>query len=264
MFGLDLKDLVCVRRLNEATNADEVYLALRIPQAVEVAVHLYAQPLESERDRERFAKEVATLQTLNGSPHVLTIQDSGVTGSGRPYVVMDYCPSGSLADHLISVGRFTPPEVRAIGGQLAGALAEAHKRDIYHRNLKPANILLDRYGEPALADFRLLTFATSNGAFGPTMPDGPRAYVAPEAFLPELMAGEADIYALGATLYSLLAGTAPRAVDPMAIAIDGDTLADLPRAPWALMSVLRQAMSMDPRDRFANAEQMREALTSAP
>jgi serine/threonine protein kinase len=264
MFGLDLKDLVCVRRLNEAANSDEVYLALRIPQAVEAAVHIYAQPLESERDRERFAKEVATLQTLNGSPYVLTIQDSGVTGGGRPYVVMDFCPAGSLSDHLVAVGRLTPAEVRAIGSKLAEALAEAHKRDIYHRNLKPANILLDRYGEPALADFRLLTLATSNGEFGPTMPDGPRPYMAPEAFLPELMTGAADIYALGATLYSLLSGSEPRAVDPMAVAIDGDTLADLPRVPWALMSVLRQAMSIDPRDRFANAEQMRDALSSAP
>ncbi len=264
MFGLDLKDLVCVRRLNEAANADEVYLALRIPQAVEVAVHIYARPLELERDREKFAKEVATLQTLNDSAHVLTVQDSGVTGSGRPYVVMDYCPSGSLLDHLVAVGRFTPAEVRTIGAKLAGALAEAHKRDIYHRNLKPANILLGRDGEPALADFRLITFATANGAFGPTMPEGPRAYLAPEAFLPELMTEAADIYALGATLYSMLSGTEPRAVDPMAVAIDGDTMADLPRVPWALMSVLRQAMSIDPRDRFVNAEQMQEALTSAP
>jgi len=264
MFGLDLKDLVCVRRLNEADNADEVYLALRIPQAVEVAVHIYARPLESERDREKFTKEVATLQTLNGAPHVLTIQDCGVTGDGRPYVVMDYCSNGSMSDHLVSVGRLTPAEVRTIGGKIAGALAEAHKRDIYHRNLKPANVLIDRHGEPALADFRLVTLATSNGEFGPAMPDGPRAYVAPEAFLPELMTEGADIYALGATLYSLLAGTEPRAVDPMAVAIDGDTVADLPRVPWALMSVLRQAMSMDPRDRFANAEDMRDALESAP
>jgi serine/threonine protein kinase len=77
------------------------------------------------------------------------------------------------------------------------------------------------------------------------------------------MTPASDIYSLGATMYALLAGWAPRAADPMAVAIDGDTLVDLPRVPWALMAVIRVAMAHDPDDRFRHAYQFQNALLDA-
>jgi serine/threonine protein kinase len=74
------------------------------------------------------------------------------------------------------------------------------------------------------------------------------------------MTPAADLYALGATLYALLAGAPPRAYDPLATSVNGDTVADLPHAPLGLMAVLRRAMALDPRDRFATARDLAAAL----
>ena len=262
MVEHDLPDLVRVRRINDAAATDETYLALRVSDGGEVAVRVYAHPIDSTRDRERFDHEIETLGALNDDPHILTIHDAGVTDSGHPFVVSEFCPSGSLHDRIATVGGMTATEVRGIGYKLAGALARAHERDVYHRNIKPGNILIDALGEPVLADFGLVTLATSNGDF--VMVAQPRAYTAPEAFLPELMTEAADIFSLGATLYALLAGRAPRAVDPLAVAVDGDTVADLPKVPWTLMTVLRRSMALDPWDRFADAEEFGIALASGP
>jgi serine/threonine protein kinase len=268
VVGPDLPGLVCVRRVNEARGRtefehDEVYLALRVADAAEVAVRVYGRPLRTDRDRERFAREVELLRSLAGEPYVVAVHSAGITAQNRGFVVTDYCPAGSLYDHLTSIGRFTPAEVRRIGVKLASALAGAHDRNIFHRNLKPANILIDAGGEPALTDFGLVALATSNGDYTPPVPSTQRAYVAPEAFLPELMSVAADVYALGATLYALLAGWAPRTADPLATAVGGETLVDLPKVPWVLMSVLRRAMALDPRDRFAHALDLGEALATA-
>lgn len=258
--GVDVPGMVCVRRVNSGFAVDETFLALRIAGATEVAVRVYSQPLRSEYDRLRFDREVARLRVLEGQPHVLVPQETGVTADGHPYVVTEYCTGGSLHDHLVKVGRFSPAEVRAIGVKLAIALGSAHRREVYHRGIKPTNVLLDRAREPVLSDFSLFSVATAEGQYTPVAPEAHRPYVAPEAFLPELMSVEADIYSLGATLYALLAGWAPRAGDPLAPAIDGTTVIDLPKVPFALMSIIRRAMALDPRERYADAFEFACAL----
>jgi serine/threonine protein kinase len=267
MFGPDLPGLVCVRRINDVRghdngHHDEVHLALRVVDGSEVAVRVYGRAVHSDRDRQRFEEETAALTLLGEDPHVVAIHDAGVGRDGRPYLVTDYCANGSLYDHLTAVGRLTPAEVRGIGAKLAGALAAVHRREIVHRNVKPANVLIDGQGEPVLTDFGLVALALSHGDYTPETNAG-RAYVAPEAFLPELMSAAADIYSLGATLYALLAGWAPRSASPLAAAVDGESLLELPRVPWTLMSVLRRAMALDPRDRFDDADEMAAALTAA-
>ena len=195
---------------------------------------------------------------LSGVPHVVAIQETGVR-AGHAYVVTEYCGAGSLQDHLRTVGRLTPIEVRRIGAKLAGALAAAHARGIYHRKVKPANILIDRDGEPALTDFGLVSLALSQGDFGPPLPARAQPFSAPEAYLPELMSTAADIYSLGATLYALLAGGPPRLPDGSAA--DGETVSGLPRVPWHLMTVIRRAMAPDPRERYPDAAELRATLT---
>ncbi len=262
MVGHDLPGLVVVRRLNEdRPGPDEIHLAVRVMDGAEVAVRIYGRPLPDDRDRARFEQEAGGLKALAGDAHVVPIHEVGFTSAGHPFLVMEYCEAGSLHDHMVAVGRFTPSEVRSIGAKLAGALAAAHGRDIVHRNVKPANVLLDAHGEPVLADYGFVSLATADGDFTPPAKPVVPPYAAPEAYLPELMSGAADIFSLGATMYGLLAGWAPRSVDPLAVAVDGDTLVDLPRAPWALMSIIRRAMAHDPRDRYPDADQMRTALT---
>jgi serine/threonine protein kinase len=249
-MSVEVPGIVCVRRVNSGFAVDETFLALRIAGATEVAVRVYSQPIRSDHDRLRFDHEVARLRVLEGQPHVLVPQETGVTADGHPYIVTEYCTAGSLHDHLVKVGRFTPTAVRTIGAKLAIALGSAHRREVYHRGVKPTNILLNRAGEPMLSDFALVSVTTADGQYVPLAPEAHRPYMAPEAFLPELMAAEADIYSLGATLYALLAGWAPRAGDPLAPAIDGTTVIDLPKVPFALMSIIRRAMALDPRERY--------------
>jgi serine/threonine protein kinase len=256
----DLPGLRPVRRLNDAQRADAVLVAARETDGAEVAVRVYHTPLRSAHDRDRFEQEIATLKACSAVRFTVPIEEAGLSLSGHPYVVTEYFAHGSLHNHLATVDRLTPVDVRRIGAQLAGALAEIHRRDIVHRNVKPANIMITKRGEPALTDFGLVALATADRDFSPPAVPRNRPYRAPEAYLPELMTPAADIYALGATLYGLVAGWPPYALNPLAVAVDGDTLADLPRVPWALMTVIRRAMAHDPRDRFPNAASLQETL----
>jgi serine/threonine protein kinase len=260
VIGSEPSGLFRVRRVNDAGSPDETSLAIRMEDGEEVAVRVYGKPVRTVRGRERFTHEVTALAVLAQSLHVLPVQDTGFTDTGHAYVVTEYCPNGSMADHLTAVGRLTPTEVRRVGAKLALTLAEAHRHGIVHRSVKPANILITGRGEPALSDFGLVALATSDGRYRPPHLVRREPYHAPEAFLPELASVSADIYSLGATLYALLAGWAPWTHDPLAVAVDGESLADLPKVPWALMSVLRQAMAADPRDRFATGDQLAAAL----
>jgi serine/threonine protein kinase len=253
--GVDL-----VRRLDDVRPAfaggglaaGEVHLGRRA-DGTEVAVKIYHRLLTTERDRLRFEQEVATLKALGDLPHLLAPLDAGVI-DGRAYLINPFCPSGSLEDHLVTVGRLTATEARRIGVKLADALAQAHDQGLYHRNVKPSNVLIDGDGEPQLADFGLVTLVLAGGNY--QLPDAARPYAAPEAVLPELMTASADIYALGATLYTLLAGAAlPPLTGP-------DPAADLPTVPRIMMSVIRRAVATDPAQRFATATQLRDALTA--
>ena len=248
-----------VRPLNEPVpGGDVVMLARRHSDGSEVAVRLYDRHLDSARDRQRFEHEVAGLKALDDVPYVLPILDAGIDPHGRVHVVMPYCQSGSLHDHLLAVGRLTAIEVRRIGVKLATALAGVHQRDIFHRNVSPSNVLIDAAGEPALSDFSLVSLSLSDADFRPEPDRDLRIYLAPEAYLPELMTATADIYALGVTLYALLAGGAPARYP-----IDGDDLMELPRVPWSLMNVLRRAVALDPADRFPDAMELRMALIAS-
>jgi serine/threonine protein kinase len=263
MVGYDLPGLVCVRRVNDGFSRDLVFVALRVSDGEEVAVRVYDRRLSDEHDRTRFTEEVAAITGLADQDHVLAPREAGVSADGKPYVVTEYCVAGSMHDHLTTVGRFTPTEARRIGAKVASALGAVHERGIVHRNVKPANILINAVGEPALTDFAIVSLETASGDYAlPTAPTQ-RAYAAPEAFLPELMSAKTDIYSLGATLYALLAGWAPRAADPLAIVIDGETLVDLPKVPWALMQIVRRAMAIDPQERYRDAYEFSAALASA-
>jgi len=262
----DLPGIQWLRPLGESRasaapspRSGELFLAARRGGPPEVAVRVYPPSmLGSDRHRARLEEEIEGLSLLYDDPHVVRLYDAGVSTTGRPYFVMEFCPDGSLADHLATVGQLTPREVRAIGVKLSGALATAHSHGIIHRNLKPANILISPTGEPALTDFGLLSLCTPDGDYSPASEEA-SPYKAPEAFLPELMDVATDVFSLGAVLYGLLAGAPPAPPNPYSV-VAGDDLPDIPRVPWSLMEVLRTAMAIDPRHRYATAEDLRVAL----
>src|SRR5262249_39450916 len=138
---------------------------------------------------------------------VVAVLDWGLTGLGQPYLTMEYFEHGSLRDLLTAHGPLPLTDVHRIGVKVAAALGAAHREGIIHRDVKPQNVLLSRYGEPALADFGTARMTTApelswrSDALTPV-------YAAPEILQGQSPSPASDVYSLGSTLYQLLSGRA--------------------------------------------------------
>ena len=215
---------------------------------------------------ESFRRESLALGALSAHPNIVTLYRTLTTPSGRPVLVLELC-RGSMAGRLAADGRCAPEEVVSIAVRLAGALATAHEVGMLHRDVKPQNVLLTEFGEPALADFgvaRLQAAAEqATGAFGFTTLHAP----------PELLEGApasaaTDVYELASTCYQLLTGR-----PAFHLADDEDPAAaaarilrapvrpiSLPGVPAALSDLLVAAMAKEPDDRPASARAFAAAL----
>ena len=92
---------------------------------------------------------------MSGHPGIVTVHDAGILTDNRPYLVMELCEGGSLTKWVKAEERPTAEQVREVGVRIADALSAAHARGVLHRDVKPANILIDSYGHAGLADFGL-------------------------------------------------------------------------------------------------------------
>jgi len=151
-----------------------------------------------------FEHEVHPLGSRTSHPNIVEVLRVISTADGRPVMVMDVC-RGSMADELGRRGRLGPRDTVALGVKLAGALESAHRSGVLHRDVKPRNVLLTSYGQPALADFGLAhlraTLRATVGVYG----------LYGEHTAPEVLEGAApspasDVYGLASTLYELLTG----------------------------------------------------------
>jgi hypothetical protein len=232
-----------------------VYRARQLAVGREVALKVDQRVLATERDQRRFMREVTSAGRLSGHPHVVDLYDAGVLPDGRPYLVLELCPGGSLWDRVAAAGPLPVAEVREAGVRIADALAAAHALGVLHRDVKPLNILINRYGMVALADFGLATVPRTGGAVSATRDSLTPAYAPPEAFRLAEPGPAGDVYSLAATLYALLAGRPPRfppTGEPdiaTIIALHQEPVPDVPGAPAELTDVLRTAMAFDPAGR---------------
>lgn len=252
-----------------------VYKAHQVALGRVVVLKVLTVARAGERERDRFLREVGLVIRLSGHPHVVTVLDAGVTGAGYPYIAMDYFEFGSLHDRLRAQGPLPAAEVAAIGAKIGGALGTAHTAGILHRDIKPRNILMSRFGEPALADFgvALLVSAPHAGRSDTITP-----YLTPAHAAPEILDGgdptvAADIYSLGSTLYELLAGRPAYQLDGAGFAqLITRVLHDPPPplirtdVPEPLREAVLRAMAKDPAARFASTAELAAALSpgSAP
>jgi len=224
-----------------------------------VAVKVLLHDLAGSDARERFDHEANLMAQLSTHPSIVTIYEAGVATDGRPYLAMEYCSRPSLG----STYRRDPlsvAEALRIGIQVAGAVETAHRAGILHRDIKPANILVTEYHRPALTDFGIS--ATTDGAQadaeGMSIPWSP-----PESFAePPRSSVASDVWALGATIYSLLAGRSPfevpggrnGAVDLISrierVPVPPTGRSDVPAS---LERVLATAMAKDPLARYPSA-----------
>ena len=174
-----------------------------------VAVKVYQRELD-EGDRRRFLREAAAAR-LSDHPGIVTTHDAGILPDDRPYLIMDLCSGGSLTQWLKPENRPSEERVRQVAVRIADALATVHACGVLHRDVKPANILIDSFGNPALADFGLAAGAGAET----TAADAAcvtSAYAPPEAFGMQPATESGDVFSLAATLYALLAGRPPRNV----------------------------------------------------
>ncbi len=240
-----------------------VYRAVQESVGREVAVKMENRTLQSERDRRRFLREARAAGRMSGHPNVVDLFDAGVSRDGHPYLIMELC-EGSYAER----SRRTPLaayEARDVGVKIADALADAHALGVLHRDVKPANILITRFGEPVLADFGLAILAEARDA-SITLDILTPAYAPPEVFRHAQPGPAGDVYALCATLYALMRGRPPRWGDdrnPSVVSmVDmfARAVPDLPGVPGEFLRLLRLGMANNPVAR-PTAAQLRDELT---
>jgi hypothetical protein len=248
-----------------------VYRAWQQAVGREVAIKIDTRVLLTERDQRRFLREVTAAGRLSGHPNVIDVYDAGTLPDGRPYMVMELCPGGSLQDELSRHGRFAPARVRDVGVALADALAAAHQAGVLHRDIKPANVLINRFGVVGLSDFGLASLLDGPRGQSVTREALTPAYAPPEAFRGGEPSPAGDVYSLAATLYALLAGAPPHVTPgeelptPVMFMMRRDLPpADIDGVPPPLMTVLRQGLAVGPADRVPSAAALRDALAACP
>lgn len=240
-----------------------VYRAIQESVAREVAVKVENRTLDNERDQRRFLREARAAGRMSSHPHVVDLFDAGVTADQHPYLIMELC-DGSYADRMRDAP-LEPAEAREVGIKIADALADAHQLGVLHRDVKPANILRSRFGEPALADFGLAILAETRDS-SVTLEVLTPAYAPPEMFRHSAPSPTVDVYALCATLYAVMRGKPPRWREdrnPSLITLMelfNQPIPDLPGVPRGLMEVLRHGMANEPESR-PSAEQLRDMLS---
>ncbi len=234
----------------------------------QVAVKVDFRPLDEDKQRRRFLREAGAAGRLSGHPGIVTVHDAGILPDDRPYLVLELCPGGSLSAWLTPEKRPPVSRVREVGARIADALSAAHARGVIHRDVKPANILIDAYGHAGLTDFGLAAMPEPGSEPSVTMEALTPAYAPPEMFHSHPATEFGDVYSLAATLYALLAGHPPRwptdghtPTLPELIELHGKPAAALREVPPALMEVLAGALAQEASER-PTAAQFRDQLAA--
>lgn len=228
-----------------------------------VAVKVLLEDIVDEDLLRMFNAEADVMARLSAHPSILTIYQAGISADGRPYIVMEYCPSSLTSRYRRE--EIPVAEVLQLGVRIGAALETAHRSGLLHRDIKPSNILITAFGAPVLSDFGIASSVGGRGedeVFAMSVP-----WSAPEV-IDEKVAGSvsAEVWSLGATLYSLLAGRSPfeqegtgrNSRDQLKARIRraAYTPVGRPDVPPSLEAVLQRSMSRDPAARQASAAQL--------
>jgi serine/threonine-protein kinase len=217
--------------------------------------------------RRRFLREArATAAVVH--EHVVSVF-SVVESAGLPFLVMEYVPGRSLQDRLDAQGPLALPEILRIGMQTAAGLAAAHAQGLVHRDVKPANILLENDVERVkLTDFGLARAAADAGMTQSGVVAGTPHYMAPEQARAEATDHRADLFSLGSTLYAMCTGHPPFRAES-AVAVLRRVSDDEPRpvrqinpdVPEWLEAIIAKLHAKDPAGRFQSAAELAELLS---
>jgi serine/threonine-protein kinase len=232
-----------------------VFLAHHIALDRKVAIKVMAPALLDEGLAERFRREARTAAALN-HPHIIPIY--GVyERNALLYFVMKFVAGQSLDPILHTHGHLPVPVARTVLAQAASALGYAHRRGVVHRDVKPANIMLDDEGWVIMTDFGIAKVPTATGLTLTGVTVGTPAYMSPEQCLGKEVTGASDQYSLGILAYELLTGQKPfTAVTAMAMMYahfneEPKPLRELrPDIPEELEASILRMLAKNPEDRW--------------
>jgi eukaryotic-like serine/threonine-protein kinase len=243
----------------------EVWAAVDVELERRVALKL----LLGAADPERFAREARAAAGLS-HPAICQLYDYGDAG-GRPYIVLEYLPGGTLEERLATGEPLADGDAARIAREVASGLAHAHERGLVHRDIKPGNVLFDEEGAAKITDFgiaRILSESTLTEA-GTLL--GTATYISPEQARGERATPASDVYSFGVVLYRMLTGRLPfEAESPLELAAMHES-ADPPPisslrsdAPPALERVATAALAKRPEERPQDGSDLLDALLGEP
>jgi Tol biopolymer transport system component len=246
-----------------------VFLARDVRHDRQVAIKVLREDVAQRMGAERFLREIRTTATLS-HPHIVPLHDSG-DADGIVYYVMPFVDGESLQSRLDREGQLPVAEAIRIARDIAGALDYAHRHGVVHRDVKPANILLHE-DRALVADFGIaLALEASDGDLRLTESRasiGTPQYMSPEQAMGEKhITGRADIFALGAMLYEMLAGEPPFTGDSaqtiiakMMTTVPVPVRELRPAVPARVADAIDGALQKIAADRFDTAAKFAEAL----
>jgi len=242
----------------------EVWLATDLELDRPVALKLLAP----NADRQRFEREARAAAALS-HPNINQLFDFGEV-EGRPYMVLEFLPGGTLEDQLLDDHPLPDEQTATIARDLADGLAHAHAHGLIHRDLKPANILFDSEGRAKIADFGIARMGNAGTLTEAGTVLGTAAYISPEQAAGEPAGPASDVYSFGVILFRMLTGRLPFESDqPLELVamhrdLDPPALGDLrPDVPPRLESLAAAALAKDPRDRPADGGALLAELGAA-
>jgi eukaryotic-like serine/threonine-protein kinase len=260
----DLPGFTYVDLLGSGGFADVYLYEQHLPRR-RVAVKVLLTDRMSSGSVSEFTSEANVMAMLSTHPAIVTIYQAGVAADGRPYLVMEYCPKPNLQVRYRREP-FSIAESLRVGVQVAAAVETAHRAGVLHRDIKPANILVTEYNRPALTDFGIAsTTSAAAESAGLSIPWSP-----PESFADAPHSDpRSDVWALAATVYTLLAGRSPfelqgqrNSAADLIQRIETSPLPPLgrPDAPPSLSRTLERGMAKNPADRYQTALDFARAL----
>src|SRR2546423_632217 len=225
--------------------------------------------LGPEADPARFEREARAAAALS-HPNVTQLFDYG-KWEGRPYMVLELVPRGTLEDRLRDGQALPDAEAARIAHEVAAGLAHAHERGLVHRDLKPANVLFDVDGRAKIADFGIARMGGAGTLTEAGTLLGTAAYISPEQAAGDPATTASDVYSFGVILFRMLTGRLPfEAQEPMElVAMPRDAppppvSAFRPDAPPGLARVADACLAKDPRGRPPDGGALLAALGGAP
>jgi len=235
----------------------------------EVALKVLSERLSSDRSFvERFRREAQNAAGLN-HPNIVALYDYG-DEDNRYFIVMELIEGRSLSEVLDDDGALMPERAAEIARDTANGLGRAHEAGIVHRDIKPHNIMITNNGQTKVTDFGIARALGGDAEATMTqtgMVIGTAAYLSPEQAQGNPVDARSDVYSLGCVLHEALTGDAPFSGDtPLSIAYKHvRETPERPSAvnsdvPEALDAIVMKAMSKNPDNRYANANEMAEDL----